>query len=136
MLYKKKWNDPQKNNGVPTDEAGMHVMDIELETDYRLFCLFNRFSKLTGAVLRMEPAYQDVLLLKLNIEPPKSVDLSHFCDFLRYIHSCKDAFTAVAVKKAYDKYVKRYFNGRQVRRQTKTISVKKHRKLSREKLGK
>ena len=72
LINRKKWRDQQKKNGI-LDEGVVPVINTEGDTDYRLFSLFNRFSKL-GAVLRMEPAYQDVLLLKLNIEPPKSVD--------------------------------------------------------------
>ena len=123
LVNRKKWRDQQKENGI-LHEGIVYDTNTEVDTDYRLFSLFNRFSK-HGATLRMESAYQDVLLRLLNIEPPKSEDLSHLSGFLQYIRSCKDDFIAVFVKKAYDKYVRDILMEGRVKCQTKTISVKK-----------
>ena len=47
-----------------------------------------------------------------------------FCNFLQYIHSSKDAFVTISIKKAYDNYVRDVIKEGRVTFEIKTISVK------------
>ena len=133
LLGNKMWYEMHNKYG-DIDTTGIMIINMDRGIAYRLFCLYNRFGKSRGINVRLNPAHQKILLGQLNIEPPESDDLSVFTKFLQYVHSCNDAFVTIAVKKAYDKYVRDIIREGMVTFQIKTISVK--RCILRAKVGK
>ena len=109
------------------DEDGIHIINLNDVTIYRLFCLFNRFSYSYGNKVRLERQNQHLLLRqlkKVNPLPQEDIDLSEFSHLLHYIHSQQDSFVSIAVKEVYDKYVRDILQEGRVKLQVTNIFIK------------
>ena len=127
LMENKNWRDMHNKYGNIDDENGIHLINMEHSTVYRLFCLFNRFCKVTGSTARLDYSNQKFLLSqlkKINISPPKSENLSAFSNFLHYFHEHNDAFVTIALKEAYDKYVRNILCEGKLQFQEKTITMR------------